>query len=65
MQPAAATTPEQAPQTPSNPASVRVWRATSATAVTVLDGLSPACAPFAGWWDAEAGRRRELRTPEH
>ncbi|THJ24451.1 ATP-binding protein, partial [Candidatus Frankia alpina] len=33
--------------------------------MTVLDGLSPACAPFAAWWDAEADRRRELRTPEH
>ncbi|THJ25114.1 ATP-binding protein, partial [Candidatus Frankia alpina] len=65
VQPAAATTPEQAPQTPSGPGVVRVWRATSATAVTVLDGLSPACVPFAVWWDTEAGRRRELRTPEH
>ncbi|THJ37441.1 ATP-binding protein, partial [Candidatus Frankia alpina] len=65
MQPGAATTPEQAPQTPSDPGVVRVWRATSATAVTFLDGLSPVCVPFAGWWDAEAGRRRELRTPEH
>ncbi|WP_161983105.1 type IV secretory system conjugative DNA transfer family protein, partial [Candidatus Frankia alpina] len=61
VQPAAATTPATA----SSPAAVRVWRATSSTAVTVLDGLSPACAPFAAWWDTEAGRRRKLRTPEH
>lgn len=33
--------------------------------VTVLDGLSPMCAPFAARWDAEADRRAKLRTPEN
>jgi hypothetical protein len=31
----------------------------------VLDEAAPACAPFAARWDAEADRRRQLRTPEH
>lgn len=29
------------------------------------DSLSPLCAPLAARWDAEADRRRQLRTPEH
>lgn len=31
----------------------------------VLNTVSPACAPFAARWDAEADRRRQLRTPEN
>lgn len=30
-----------------------------------LDALSPACAPLAARWDAEADRRHALRTPEN
>lgn len=30
-----------------------------------LDLIAPAFAPFAARWDAEADRRRQLRTPEH
>jgi len=30
-----------------------------------LNVLSPACAPLAAWWDAEADRRAKLRTPEN
>lgn len=30
-----------------------------------LDAAAPAFAPFAARWDAEADRRRQLRTPEH
>ncbi|MEV6810225.1 ATP-binding protein [Streptomyces sp. NPDC051129] len=30
-----------------------------------LDALAPTVAPFAAWWDAEADRRRQLRTPEN
>ncbi|MQS18062.1 ArsR family transcriptional regulator [Streptomyces kaniharaensis] len=30
-----------------------------------LDALTPAFAPFAARWDAEADRRAKLRTPEH
>lgn len=33
--------------------------------VNALDALAPAFAPFAARWDAEADRRRQLRTPEH
>ncbi|WP_340564524.1 FtsK/SpoIIIE domain-containing protein [Streptomyces sp. GSL17-111] len=33
--------------------------------VRVLDAAAPACAPLAARWDAEADRRRKLRTPEH
>ncbi|GAA1003482.1 ATP-binding protein [Streptomyces rhizosphaericus] len=32
---------------------------------SALDVLSPACAPFAARWDAEADRRMQLRTPEN
>lgn len=39
--------------------SARRWSATA------LDSLAPTCAPFAARWDAEADRRRQLRTPEH
>ncbi|MFZ3599861.1 FtsK/SpoIIIE domain-containing protein [Streptomyces sp. BH104] len=31
----------------------------------VLDAMAPSCAPFAARWDAEADRRRQLRTPDH
>jgi S-DNA-T family DNA segregation ATPase FtsK/SpoIIIE len=31
----------------------------------VLDAAAPSCAPLAARWDAEADRRRKLRTPEH
>ncbi|MFG2183404.1 helix-turn-helix transcriptional regulator [Streptomyces abikoensis] len=52
------------------------WRVTcqyAKTAVEVsaekinraLDVAGPSCAPFAAWWDAEADRRKVLRTPEH
>ncbi|MFC8278156.1 MarR family transcriptional regulator [Streptomyces sp. NPDC057271] len=41
------------------------WRTTAAEAVNVADILSPALAPFAARWDAEADRRRQLRTPEN
>lgn len=36
-----------------------------ATTTNVLDGLSPALAPFAARWDAESDRRQALRTPEN
>ncbi|MFF5639809.1 FtsK/SpoIIIE domain-containing protein [Streptomyces sp. NPDC012825] len=32
---------------------------------SMLDAMSPACAPLAARWDAEADRRRQLRTPEN
>lgn len=38
-----------------------VW----ARGANVLDALSPACAPLAARWDAEADRRMQLRTPEN
>lgn len=39
---------------------------TAADRITnTLDALSLVCAPFAARWDAEAERRRQLRTPEH
>jgi hypothetical protein len=38
--------------------------ATTST-TNVLDSLSPMCAPFAARWDAEADRRKSLRTPEN
>ncbi|MCI0387048.1 ATP-binding protein [Streptomyces sp. CNQ085] len=39
---------------------------TAADRITnTLDFLSPAFAPFAARWDAEADRRAKLRTPEH
>jgi S-DNA-T family DNA segregation ATPase FtsK/SpoIIIE len=41
------------------------WRASANSATAVLDGLSPAAAPFAARWDAEADRRNKLRTQEH
>jgi S-DNA-T family DNA segregation ATPase FtsK/SpoIIIE len=34
-----------------------------ATITNSLDVLAPACAPLAARWDAEADRRRQLRTP--
>ena len=33
--------------------------------VNALDALTPVCSPFAARWDAEADRRRQLRTPEN
>ncbi|MEU5840141.1 hypothetical protein ABZ820_41780, partial [Streptomyces diacarni] len=41
----------------------RRWSANH-TAPT-LDAVAPLCAPLAARWDAEADRRRQLRTPEH
>jgi S-DNA-T family DNA segregation ATPase FtsK/SpoIIIE len=35
------------------------------TTVNTLDALSPLCSPFAARWDAEADRRKGLRTPEN
>ena len=43
--------------------SARRWTATTTT--NALDALSPLCAPLAARWDAEADRRRQLRTPEN
>ncbi|MBK3539628.1 ATP-binding protein [Streptomyces sp. MBT67] len=39
--------------------------ATRTNTTNVLDNLSPALAPFAARWDAEADRRHALRTPEN
>lgn len=41
------------------------WRASATGGVNVADALSPAFAPFAQRWDAEADRRQALRTPEN
>lgn len=42
------------------------WPGSARTVVSnALDAVSPACAPFAAWWDAEAERRHQLRTPEN
>ncbi|WP_405822055.1 FtsK/SpoIIIE domain-containing protein [Streptomyces sp. NBC_00838] len=43
----------------------QAWSKTADTTNTTLDALSPALAPFAARWDAEAGRRAKLRTPEN
>ncbi len=40
-------------------------RGSAKAGVNALDALSPICAPFAARWDAEADRRRQLRTPEN
>lgn len=42
-----------------------VWRASATGVVNALDALSPICAPLAVRWDAEADRRKALRTPEN
>ncbi|MYX75084.1 winged helix-turn-helix domain-containing protein [Streptomyces sp. SID3915] len=49
------------------PAPVKPRRAMALRTSTTnaLDALSPALAPFAARWDAEAKRRFELRTPEN
>lgn len=39
------------------------WRASATGTVNAADALSPAFAPFAARWDAEADRRAQLRTP--
>ncbi|OEJ93120.1 helix-turn-helix transcriptional regulator [Streptomyces thermolilacinus] len=31
----------------------------------MINRAAPVAAPMAAWWDAEADRRRQLRTPEH
>lgn len=41
------------------------WSASATAATNTLDALSPAFAPFAARWDAEADRRHALRTPEN
>ena len=41
------------------------WRESVSTVTNTLDVLSPLCAPFAARWDAEADRRKALRTPEN
>lgn len=41
------------------------WARTAHATNTGLDALTPACAPFAARWDAEADRRRQLRTTEN
>ena len=41
------------------------WRASATGTVNALDAISPAFVPFAARWDAEADRRRQLRTPEN
>jgi hypothetical protein len=41
------------------------WRASANSTSAALDALSPSCAPLAARWDAEADRRRQLRTPEN
>jgi DNA segregation ATPase FtsK/SpoIIIE, S-DNA-T family len=38
---------------------------TSEAVGLLLDAAAPSCAPLAARWDAEADRRRQLRTPEH
>ncbi|MFJ4469742.1 FtsK/SpoIIIE domain-containing protein [Streptomyces sp. NPDC089424] len=43
----------------------QAWSTTTGTTNTALDALAPVCAPFAAWWDREAERRVQLRTPEH
>ncbi|MEU3981437.1 FtsK/SpoIIIE domain-containing protein [Streptomyces sp. NPDC026672] len=43
----------------------QAWSTTTLTANTALDGLAPACGPFAAWWDRESERRAQLRTPEN
>lgn len=35
------------------------------TITNALDAVAPVCAPFAAKWDAEADRRKGLRTPEN
>ena len=42
----------------------RINRASAATS-RALDSAAPAAAPFAARWDAEADRRRQLRTPQN
>lgn len=46
-------------------ASKSAWRASTTNTTAVADALSPMCAPFAARWDAEADRRRQLRTSEN
>ncbi|MET9772625.1 hypothetical protein ABZZ78_35755, partial [Streptomyces sp. NPDC006415] len=41
------------------------WKRSAETTINTLDSLSPAFAPFAQWWDEEAGRRTQLRTQEN
>ena len=41
------------------------WRESANGVSAALDSLAPSCAPLAARWDAEADRRRKLRTPEH
>nr|WP_173288080.1 FtsK/SpoIIIE domain-containing protein [Streptomyces sp. x4(2010)] len=41
------------------------WKASRAATVNALDALTPTFAPFAARWDAEADRRKALRTPEN
>lgn len=41
------------------------WRVSTAHVNGAADHLAPMCAPVALWWDREAKRREELRTPEN
>ncbi|MFE9648187.1 FtsK/SpoIIIE domain-containing protein [Streptomyces sp. NPDC006365] len=43
----------------------QAWSTTTTTTNTALDSLAPMCAPFASWWDREAERRTQMRTPEN
>jgi S-DNA-T family DNA segregation ATPase FtsK/SpoIIIE len=40
-------------------------KSAGASATNTANFLSPICVPFAARWDAEADRRRQLRTPEN
>lgn len=48
-----------------NPAPAGKINRAAAWVGQVLDSAAPTCAPIAARWDAEADRRRQLRTPEH
>ncbi|WP_332109438.1 FtsK/SpoIIIE domain-containing protein [Streptomyces gossypiisoli] len=43
----------------------QAWSTTTNTTNAALDALAPMCAPFAAWWDREAERRAQMRTPEN
>ncbi|MFJ9415112.1 FtsK/SpoIIIE domain-containing protein [Streptomyces sp. NPDC101227] len=43
----------------------QAWSTTTDTTNTALDALAPMCTPFTAWWDREAERRAQLRTPEN
>ncbi|MFH9576361.1 FtsK/SpoIIIE domain-containing protein [Streptomyces sp. NPDC017454] len=40
-------------------------KSAAGTITNTLDAIAPTCAPFAARWDAEADRRKALRTPEN